>query len=182
MKALRYTTTEYASKISRHFQLLNGWKELHHEVELGVVIGKEGACISEAAAMDHVAGYCLALDMTARTLQSELKSKGLPWALSKGFDTSCPVSEFIEKERVANPHDVDIWLRVNDEMRQDSNTRNMIFSLPFLVSYVSRFFTLEPGDLLLTGTPEGVGPVRDGDVITCGLKGLVEMSFKVSSR
>ena len=130
--------------------------------------------------MDHVAGYCLSLDMTARQLQTELKNKGLPWSLAKGFDTSCPVSSFIEKSRVVDPHDVGIWLRVNDELRQDSNTRNMIFSLPFLISYVSRYFTLEPGDLLLTGTPEGVGPVRDGDRITCGLTGLVEMSFKVS--
>lgn len=153
--------------------------ELHHEVELGVVIGKAGKSISESQAMCHVGGYCLALDMTDRTLQSQLKSKGLPWALAKGFDTSCPVSDFIAAEKLTDPHNVKLWLKVNNEMRQEGNTKDMIFSIPFLVSWVSEYFTLEPGDLLLTGTPEGVGPVQSGDIITCGLQDTTEMTFKV---
>ena len=159
--------------------MLRDWTEIHHEVELGVVIGKTGFKISEAQAAEYIAGYCLALDMTARDLQSKLKAKGLPWTLAKGFDTSCPVSDFIPSQNISNPQNVDLWLKVNGELRQSSNTKNMIFNIPFLLSYISEFFTLEPGDLILTGTPEGVGPVKRGDVINCGLKDIVEMSFSV---
>ena len=158
---------------------MKDWKEIHHEVELGVIIGKQGFKIPESQAMQHVGGYCLALDMTARELQGKLKSKGLPWTLAKGFDTSCPVSDFIPMDKIPDPQNVDLWLKVNGQMRQDANTKDMIFSIPYLLSWVSDFFTLEPGDLILTGTPEGVGPVKSGDVIECGLKGVTEMKFDV---
>lgn len=129
--------------------------------------------------MDYVDGYMLALDMTARDFQDEAKSKGQPWSLAKGFDTSCPVSRFLNKDEIKNANSVGLWLKVNDQLRQEGNTRDMIFSIPYLISYLSKFFTLEPGDLILTGTPSGVGPVAKGDIIQAGLTDIVTMTFKV---
>ena len=154
-------------------------KEIHHEVELGVVIGDTAKGVSESDAMDYVAGYTLALDMTNRIAQNHAKTKGLPWSLAKGFDTSCPISEFVEKSSVPDPHTLHLWLKVNGESRQDGNTSDMMFSVPFLVSWISQHFTLERGDVILTGTPAGVGPVVSGDVIECGLDSLVKMKFDV---
>ena len=129
--------------------------------------------------MDHIGGYCLALDMTDREKQSQLKKKGLPWSLAKGFDTSCPVSDFINKDVIPNPQDVEIWLKVDGNMKQKGNTKDMIFDIPSLVSWVSDYFTLEVGDLILTGTPSGVGPVKPGDVIECGITGVTTMKYEV---
>lgn len=156
-----------------------GCQKLHHEVELAVVIGTKGSRIPEESSMDHVDGYMLALDMTARDFQDEAKSKGQPWSLAKGFDTSCPVSRFLNKDEIKNPNSVGLWLKVNDQLRQEGNTSDMIFSIPYLISYLSKFFTLEPGDLILTGTPSGVGPVAKGDTIQAGLTDIVTMTFKV---
>ncbi|XP_078455861.1 oxaloacetate tautomerase FAHD1, mitochondrial [Lampetra planeri] len=155
---------------------------LHHEVELGVVVGRAGSCISQAAAMEHVAGYALCLDMTARDAQEACKSKGLPWTLAKAFDGSCPVSDFIPKERIPDPHDLNIWLEVNGERRQDGHTSNMIFSIPFLINYISSFMTLQEGDLILTGTPRGVAAVQEGDELVAGISGVVTMRFRVAAR
>lgn len=152
--------------------------ELHYEVELAVVIGQGGSKISEAKAMDHVAGYALALDMTARNLQADAKKNGWPWSVAKGYDTFCPISDFIEKEKI-NPSDTHLWLKVDEEMRQDGNTKDMIFSVPFLISYISDIFTLEGGDVILTGTPSGVGPVNRGQTITAGIEGILEMKFPI---
>ena len=160
-------------------QLPPGASSLHHEVELGVVIGSLAKNVSVDKAMAHVAGYCLALDMTDRKLQDELKAKGHPWFLAKGFDTSCPVSEFIEAEKILDPHKLTLWLEVNGVLRQRGSTSDMIYPIPDLISYLSRWVTLEPGDLVLTGTPEGVGPVSKGDKITCGLDGVTEMVFSI---
>lgn len=154
-------------------------RDLHHEVELGVVIGKGGTAISRSAAMDHVAGYALCLDMTARDVQEDCKSKGLPWTLAKAFNTSCPVSEFIPKEKLPDPGNVKIWLKVNNQLRQDGHTSHMIFSIPFLVSYISDIITLEEGDLILTGTPRGVGSVQEHDEIEAGIEDVVQMTFSV---
>jgi len=131
--------------------------------------------------MQHVGGYVLALDMTDRDKQASLKAKGLPWALAKSFDCSCPVSSFIPKELVKDPHSLDLWLRVNGELRQKGSTQDMIYRIPYLISFLSAYFTLEPGDLILTGTPSGVGPVRHGDTITAGIDGHVQIEFKVQS-
>ncbi|XP_077992519.1 oxaloacetate tautomerase FAHD1, mitochondrial-like [Glandiceps talaboti] len=158
-----------------------GCSNLHHEVELGVIIGKEGVNISEASAMQHIGGYTLALDMTARDIQDNLKKKSLPWTLAKGFDTSCPVGPFIPLEKIPDPQNVGIWLKVNEAMRQNGHTKDMIFKVPFLISFISQYMRLDVGDVILTGTPAGVGPVTAGDVITCGLSDIVTMSFKVSS-
>ncbi|KAK6174764.1 hypothetical protein SNE40_017980 [Patella caerulea] len=159
-----------------------GCSSLHHEVELGIVIGQRGVDIQENNAMDYVGGYILALDMTARDFQDEAKKKGQPWSLAKGFDTSCPVSGFIEKEKILDPGNVRLWLKVNDAVKQDGNTKDMIFNVPFLISYISGFFTLEPGDIILTGTPSGVSPVVAGDVIRAGLADVTEIEFKVEKK
>lgn len=156
-----------------------GCTSLHHEVELGIVIGKPGTMIQEADAMNHVGGYILALDMTARDFQDEAKKKGQPWSLAKGFDTSCPVSDFIEKSKLSSPDNTSLWLKVNGDVKQKGNTSDMIFSLPYLISYISKYFKLEEGDVILTGTPEGVGPVVKGDSIEAGLGDLMTIKFKV---
>lgn len=153
---------------------------LHHEVELGVVVGKAGTAIPESRAMEHVAGYALCLDMTARDAQDWCKANGLPWTLAKAFDTSCPVSDFIPKERIPDPAGVELWLRVNTDTRQRGSTANMIFSVPYLISYISGIMSLEEGDLILTGTPEGVGAVREDDLLQAGIEGVITMSFKIA--
>ena len=132
--------------------------------------------------MSYVGGYCLALDMTARDFQEEAKRKGHPWALAKMFDTSLPVSPLIPLASIPDPHDVSLWCKVNGETRQSGHTGDMIFSLPHLISYISQYFTLAEGDLVLTGTPAGVGPVSDGDVITGGIPGIVDIEFSVVQR
>uniref|UniRef100_A0A8C5Q9T7 Oxaloacetate tautomerase FAHD1, mitochondrial n=1 Tax=Leptobrachium leishanense TaxID=445787 RepID=A0A8C5Q9T7_9ANUR len=152
---------------------------LHHEVELGVVIGKGGKDIPQALAMDHVGGYALCLDMTARDVQDKCKEKGLPWTLAKAFDTSCPVSDFIPKDKIQDPHNVKIWLKVNDSLRQEGSTSSMIFSIPFLISYISKIISLEEGDLILTGTPKGVASVQENDEMVAGIDDIISMTFKV---
>ncbi|KAM6155977.1 oxaloacetate tautomerase FAHD1, mitochondrial [Rhynchocyon petersi] len=154
-------------------------RELHHELELGVVLGRRGRAVPQAAAMDYVAGYALCLDMTARDVQEECKKKGLPWTLAKGFTASCPVSAFVPKDKVPDPHKLRLWLKVNGELRQEGETSSMIFSIPYIISYISKIMTLEEGDLILTGTPKGVGPVNEHDEIQAGIDGVVTMRFKV---
>lgn len=154
-------------------------RNLHHEVELGVLLGKRGQAVPEAAAMDYVAGYALCLDMTARDVQEECKKKGLPWTLAKSFTASCPVSAFVPEEKIPDPHALRLWLKVNGELRQEGKTSSMIFSIPYIISYVSKIMTLEEGDLILTGTPKGVGPVKENDEIEAGIDGVVSMRFKV---
>jgi len=152
---------------------------IHHEVELGVVIGKGGSNIAEDIALEHVAGYTLALDMTARDQQDIIKSKGLPWVLAKCWDTFCPISEVIPLESIPDPQNVSLWLKVDGNIRQNGNTSDMVFSVPYLISYCSKIMSLEEGDLILTGTPSGVGPVTSGNVIECALEGVKEMKFLV---
>lgn len=147
-------------------------EDVHHEVELVAVIGTGGRFISEDDALDHVAGYAVGLDMTARDLQSAAKKKGHPWSVAKGFDTFAPLGNFIAAEQVADPQQLHLTLKVNDAVRQEGNTADMIFSVATLIAHCSRIFTLEPGDLLYTGTPEGVGPVQVGDVLHATIDGF----------
>jgi acylpyruvate hydrolase len=156
--------------------------ELAHEVELGLIIGRKGVDIPQSEAMDYVGGYTVCLDMTARDLQAIAKKNGNPWSISKGFDTSCPVGQFIPKEQVADPHSLRLWCSVNGELRQDGNTSEMMFKIPELVSLVSEFFTLEAGDVILTGTPAGAGGVKAGDVIEAGLGDITKIKFQVITR
>ena len=152
-----------------------GCDRLFHEVELGLVIGKRGSNISAIDSLDYIYGYTLALDMTAR----DLTEVGLPWGISKGFDTACPVSKLITKSVLPKPDNARLWLKVDGVMKQDGNTSDMVHDIPKLISYISQFMTLEPGDLILTGTPEGIGPVTSKQNITCGIDDILQMSFNV---
>jgi len=152
---------------------------LHHEVELGVVIGKKCKNISLDEALDYVLGYCIALDITARDIQSEAKKKGWPWDIAKGFDTFAPISEVVLKNEVSDPNDLDLELKVNGVIRQRSNTRNMVFSVEEILEFISNIMTLEPGDLIMTGTPEGVGEIIKNDIIEAELGNICYLRVDV---
>ena len=155
---------------------------VHHEVELAVCIGKKGSQIAEENVFDHVAGYGLALDLTLRDMQKSAKDKGHPWAIAKGFDHSCPVSSFVPKDNIKDVNNLDIKLELNNVLRQDGNTSQMIFKLPQLISYISRFYTLEEGDIILTGTPSGVGPIRPGDRIHASISNVADIETTIIER
>jgi 2-keto-4-pentenoate hydratase/2-oxohepta-3-ene-1,7-dioic acid hydratase in catechol pathway len=149
--------------------------DVHHELELVAVIGARGRHIAEADALRHVAAYALGLDLTARDLQAQAKASKGPWSVAKGFDTFAPLGPLTPASEIADPQALTIELRVNGDVRQHGTTAHMIFPIARLVSYLSSVFTLEPGDLIYTGTPEGVGPIRDGDRLEAmgtGLKPL----------
>lgn len=152
---------------------------VHHEVELVAVIGKGGKNIDEAEALDHVAAYAVGLDMTARDIQQAAKDRRHPWSVAKGFDTFAPLGSLTPASEIANPQDLQIQLTVNGEVRQDGHTRDMVFSVAHLVAYCSQIFTLTPGDLLYTGTPDGVGPVEDGDALEATVRGLAPLRVRV---
>ncbi|MCJ1234422.1 hypothetical protein MMC14_002383 [Varicellaria rhodocarpa] len=159
---------------------------LHYEVELGLIMGKNVRDLhedDEQGAMDAIAakppltlpppqkkGYCLTIDMTARNAQDEAKRKGLPWSIAKGFDTFLPISDPIPKSAIPDPHNVELFLRVNGHTRQDDSTGLMLYRIPRQLSHISRVMTLEKGDLVLTGTPKGVGAVGLGDVMRAGVR------------
>ncbi|XP_072996977.1 oxaloacetate tautomerase FAHD1, mitochondrial [Typha latifolia] len=157
-------------------------ESLDHEVELAVVIGRKARDVSESTAMDYVGGYALALDMTAREIQSSAKSAGLPWTVAKGQDTFTPISAVLPKLTVINPDDLELWLKVDDEIKQKGSTSDMIFKIPFLISHISSIMTLMEGDVILTGTPQGVGPVSLGQKITAGITGLIDVQYDVQRR
>lgn len=147
------------------------------EVELAVVIGKKASYVSEENAMDYVAGYCLHNDVSEREFQLE---RGGTWDKGKGCDTFAPVGPYlVTKEEVPDPHNLRLWLSLNDRMMQNGNTSDFVFNIPQVVSYVSRFMTLLPGDIISTGTPHGVGLgmnpplyLKPGDVVELGIDGL----------
>ncbi|WEW60001.1 fumarylacetoacetate hydrolase family protein [Emydomyces testavorans] len=146
---------------------------LHYEVELALVMGRhlqDSDPNDDKAAMDAISGYVLAIDMTARNLQESAKRSGLPWTSAKGFDTFCPISNFIPKSAIPDPHDATLHLAVNDEVRQNDSTALMLCRIPRILAEISMVMTLEPGDLVLTGTPKGVGEVKDGDVMRAGIE------------
>ncbi len=149
-----------------------------------MIIDKKCQNVSKEQVEENIGGYCLALDMTSRKLQDELKKQGHPWLLAKGFDTSCPCGDFIDKTELNPSSSVNLWLNVNGQMRQNGQTRDMIFSIADLIAYISKYITLEHGDLVLTGTPAGVGPVKRSDRIEAGLNGdnqfQYTMTFNVS--
>jgi 2-keto-4-pentenoate hydratase/2-oxohepta-3-ene-1,7-dioic acid hydratase in catechol pathway len=157
--------------------------EVHHEVELVAVIGRGGRAIPEPEALEHVLGFAVGLDMTLRDLQGRAKSAGEPWALAKGFDTSAPVSLVAPRGEVGDGSNLAIELRVNGAVRQSANTSEMIRDAAALVAEASRLITLEPGDLLFTGTPHGVGPVSAGDRLQASLEkvGLLTVTVAADS-
>ncbi|MDD2580381.1 MAG: fumarylacetoacetate hydrolase family protein [Desulfuromonadaceae bacterium] len=154
-------------------------QECHYEVELAVLIGKECRGVSAENAMEYVAGYGVAIDMTLRDVQNQLKAKGLPWEIAKGFDTSCPLSDFVPTDLIADPHALNLKLAVNGESRQDGWSSDMIHRVPQIVAHISAIFTLEPGDVILTGTPAGVGQVRAGDVMTAEIATIGSLTIPV---
>ncbi|RKP13889.1 hypothetical protein BJ684DRAFT_19657 [Piptocephalis cylindrospora] len=166
--------------------LLPKGAEVHHEVELGVVMGETAREVQAKDAMKYVAGYALGIDLTARNLQAQAKSKGLPWSAAKGYDTFTPIGTFLPASKVPVPEEVRLWLRVGQETRQDGWTRDMLFDIPQLIEHVSSIMTLERGDVLLTGTPKGVGPIQTGDTVTAGLEAKdgvsIEYSWEVKDR
>lgn len=154
--------------------------DVHHEVEVVVAIGKTGSNISEADAMSHILGYGVGIDVTARDVQQKLKEKSHPWDIAKGADTFAPLSKFVSVERVVNPFDIDLELQVNDKVVQKGSTKDLIFTIPNLISRLSAIFTLQAGDLIFTGTPEGVGPLNSGDRLKATLgKNLISLHVDV---
>jgi len=154
-------------------------KCLHHEVELGVIIGEKCKKVSSKNALDYVLGYCVTLDITARDIQSIAKKNGWPWGIAKGFDTFGPISEVVLKEEIANPNNLDLSLKVNGDIRQISNTKNMIFSVEQIIEFISSVMTLEYGDLIMTGTPEGVDEIKKGDVLEAKLGNICSLKVDV---
>ena len=154
-------------------------KKTDWEVELGVVIGKAGRYIDEADAMQHVAGFCVVNDVSEREFQLERSGT---WDKGKGCDTFGPLGPWlVTPDEVADPHQLDMWLEVDGKRYQDGNTRTMVYQIPFLISYLSRFMSLQPGDVISTGTPPGVGmgqqpPVylKPGQRMRLGIDGLGE--------
>jgi 5-carboxymethyl-2-hydroxymuconate isomerase len=155
-------------------------KEVDWEVELAVIIGKKASKVSEEDAMKYVFGYTIANDVSARDLQ--LRTDG-QWTRGKGLDTFCPLGPIIvTPDEIPDPHNLNLKTMVNDEVMQDGNTKDMIFKVPYLIHYLSQYFTLEPGDVILTGTPPGVGEgrdpklyLKDGDVVKCSIDGIGEL-------
>ncbi len=154
---------------------------MHHEVELYVALRTGGKNIPPGDAYRHVAGYGVALDMTLRDLQNESKKTGSPWSIAKGFDTSAPVSELIPAREIADPHALTLRCLVNGQLRQHSSTGKMIFRIDAIIAFLSTIFTLEAGDLIFTGTPEGVGPVVPGDTVQAEIEGHVSITHPVGS-
>lgn len=152
---------------------------LHHEVELGIILGKKGKNIREEKAMHYVLGYLVALDITARDIQSVSKKNGWPWAIAKGFDTFAPLSDAVTKEKVPDPQNLDLMLKINGTVKQSANTNQMIYSIERIISFISEIMTLEAGDLILTGTPEGVGEIKEGDILEAQLDSLCSLIVDV---
>lgn len=149
--------------------------QVEHEAELAVVIGKKGRWIEPGGVREHILGYTIANDVTARDLQR----KDNQWSRAKGFDTFCPLGPWIETE--LDPSDLLITCRVNGELRQMASTKEMIFSIPKIVSFISNIMTLNPGDVILTGTPAGVGQIEDGDSVEIEIDGIGILRNEVSS-
>ena len=154
---------------------------LHHEIELVIAIGKAGRDIPLEEANHHIYGYAVGLDMTRRDLQNRLKDKGHPWETGKAFDRSAPISRITPVAKCGHPSSGHIWLKVNDQLKQQGDLRDMIWSVPEIISHLSTYFELLAGDLIFTGTPEGVGPVKAGDVITGGADGIAEIAVRFTA-
>ncbi len=142
-----------------------GRGECHHEVELAVLVGRELRNANAEMARVAVAGYGIGLDLTLRDLQNDLKKKGHPWETAKAFDGACPLSPFLKPDALPEPQATDLALQINGVWRQQGNTRLMMIGLFDLMAYMSTHFTLQPGDVVLTGTPAGVGPLHAGDTL-----------------
>lgn len=152
---------------------------LHHEIELVVAIGKGGSAIAATDAFKHVWGYAVGLDMTRRDLQFALRDKGRPWDVAKGFDWSAPISPLKPATRTGEITRGEIWLDVNGQRRQGSDVSKLMWSVAETIEHLSGYYALVPGDLIFTGTPEGVGAVARGDVMSGGIAGIGGLQVRI---
>ena len=152
-------------------------KDLHHEIEMVVAIGRGGADIAVEKALDHVFGYGVGLDMTRRDLQGEAKKMGRPWEMGKSFDNSAPCTALKPAAMVGHPAKGAIWLKVNGKVTQKGDLGEMIWNVPETIAYLSRLVTLRPGDLIMSGTPAGVGPVVAGDALEGHVDGVGDLKI-----
>jgi len=151
----------------------------HYETELVVAIHKGGRRIDAQRANEHVYGYAVGLDMTRRDLQQLGKDHGRPWDFGKDFDEAAPCSSLVLSSKVGHPGKGAIWLQVNGKERQKADLADMIWSVPEQIAYLSEYYTIEPGDIIFSGTPAGVGPVKAGDEMHAGIDGVGELKVKV---
>jgi fumarylpyruvate hydrolase len=156
-----------------------GTSNLHYEIELVAAIGIGGANIKAADAMKHVWGYAVGLDMTRRDLQGVAKKEGRPWEIGKGFDQSAPIGPIVPAAAAGNPGNAAITLAVNGQMKQSSSTSKLIWSIAESIEHLTTYWRLEPGDLIFTGTPEGVGAVVSGDLMEGAVAGVGSLKVKV---
>ncbi len=153
---------------------------LHHEIELVVAIGKGGKNIAAANALQHVYGYAVGLDMTRRDLQNDMKKQGRPWCIGKGFDHSAPIGPITPAAQAGDVAHAEIYLKVNGQDRQRSQVTQLIWNIAETIEQLSAGWELQPGDLIFTGTPEGVGAVVSGDVLEGGISGLQTLHLRVA--
>jgi fumarylpyruvate hydrolase len=153
--------------------------DVHHEIELAVALKSGGDNIPADKAMDCVFGYGIALDMTRRDLQGQMKKAGRPWEIGKAFEKSAPCSELVSADEIGHPVEGAVWLKINDEIRQQGNLDQLIWKIPEMIAYLSELFTLHSGDIILTGTPSGVGPVQRGDKLHGHVAGVGDIKVNV---
>ena len=154
--------------------------DVHHEVELSVMLKSGGSNISVDSALDHVFGYALSLDMTRRDLQGEMKKAGRPWEIGKAFEHSAPMGPVHPADQVGHLSEGAITLHVNGDLRQEGDLNQLIWKVPEMIAYLSEYFELAAGDVIMSGTPSGVGPVARGDVMEIAVAGLGSMTVTVS--
>jgi len=154
-------------------------KDLHHEIEVVLKISKVGKHIAEAFAHKYYEELSVGIDFTARDIQAQCKAKGLPWEKAKSFDGSAPIGKFVKKNELGDLQNLHFDLSINNELRQKGNTSDLLFSFDKVIAYVSQFLTLKVGDLIYTGTPEGVGPVAIGDKLKGTLNGVELFCFEI---
>lgn len=167
------------SKNNRPFYYPEFSSDIHYEIELVLKISKEGKHIAPKFANRYYEEIGLGVDFTARDLQTELKSKGLPWELAKGFDNSAPVSDFAPISNFKNLHDLNFSLFINGELKQQGNTKNMLFSFDEIIAFVSQYITLKKGDLIFTGTPPGVSKINIGDKLVGFIESEEFLNFEI---
>jgi 2-keto-4-pentenoate hydratase/2-oxohepta-3-ene-1,7-dioic acid hydratase in catechol pathway len=153
--------------------------DIHHEIEIVLKISKEGKQISEKFASGYFEEIGLGVDFTARDIQQKHKQKGLPWELAKAFDNSAPISRFIPKSEFKDLYNLNFRLDINNKTIQLGQTRNLLFSFEFIIAYISKYFTLKKGDLIFTGTPQGVGKVSSGDHLAGYLEDMKLLDFEI---
>ncbi len=154
-------------------------KDLHYEAEIVIKICKKGKHINTMFASNYFNEIGIGIDFTARDLQAECKKRGLPWEISKGFDQSAPISEFIDKSNFDIVNGIKFSLSINGTKKQNGNTKDMIFSINHIIAYVSKFVTLKEGDLIFTGTPAGVGPTEINDHFVASIEGKTMLDFVI---